>query len=805
MIEVPTGIETNRNGRCPVSGLPVLQRPEWRYTSSSTDYKISVSVVGECILLARVSGNGSLEDLKNSLALTRSIEKRAFPSGKKYVHIGDYTDLKGLSFAGRKQFISEMAKRTQLAGIVFFGLSALFRLSTNLGRRLNIVKFEVKIARDYREAVTLSLQLLSSVSGPYDKAVSRESKWPPLSQGDGVTVEISDGMEIISHPDWELVCDGFSTKLSVIDRKILHSVSTGFMREDSVELVTRLREKVNLSKGEPRGFDYIVADVGATEGASRKARGKYMKSLKQWHAAAPFRMFILYGVNRFMRAAAYLAVPFMPFKVRVAKNLEDVFAIIRRDEESAESPYPDVKATGIAPDDSTSPELKKYVDDLLQYLGSVNWEKDGFESPIEKTPFHPFNPVFEAIRVIKGELDELFEERKQALEEKKKLQKKLQNARKMEAIGMLAGGVAHDLNNILSAIVSYPELLIMDLPEGSPLEKPLETIKNSGEKAAAIVQDLLTLARRGVIVRQVVDLGKIVSDYLKSPEFEKLKFYHQGVEIRTHLGEEALNIEGSTIHLFKTVMNLVSNAAEAMPDGGMLELSVAARYLDTPLDGYVRIPRGDYVVLSVSDNGIGIGAEDLDRIFEPFYTKKVMGRSGTGLGMAVVWGSVRDHGGFIDISTKEGQGSSFTLYFPTFQGERPADRTIFTVDHYRSKGESILVVDDLREQRFIATEMLTKLGYRASAVESGETALDYLSKNRVDLVVLDMIMEQGLDGLEAYRRIVELLPGVRTILASGYSESERVKEAQDLGAGPYLKKPYSMEDLAIAVRQELDR
>jgi len=182
-----------------------------------------------------------------------------------------------------------------------------------------------------------------------------------------------------------------------------------------------------------------------------------------------------------------------------------------------------------------------------------------------------------------------------------------------------------------------------------------------------------------------------------------------------------------------------------------------------------------------------------------------MGRSGTGLGMAVVWGSVRDHGGFIDISTKEGQGSSFTLYFPTFQGERPADRTIFTVDHYRSKGESILVVDDLREQRFIATEMLTKLGYRASAVESGETALDYLSKNRVDLVVLDMIMEQGLDGLEAYRRIVELLPGVRTILASGYSESERVKEAQDLGAGPYLKKPYSMEDLAIAVRQELDR
>jgi CheY-like chemotaxis protein len=202
---------------------------------------------------------------------------------------------------------------------------------------------------------------------------------------------------------------------------------------------------------------------------------------------------------------------------------------------------------------------------------------------------------------------------------------------------------------------------------------------------------------------------------------------------------------------------------------------------------------------------VGIGDEDLDRIFEPFYTKKIMGRSGTGLGMSVVWGTVRDHDGYTDINTSEGQGTCFTLYFPASKRELSSDRTAFTLEQYGSKGESVLVVDDLWEQRFFAKGMLEKLGYQVWAVESGEAALDHLTTNTADLVVMDMIMEGEMDGLETYRRILDLCPGIRAVLVSGYSESARVKEAQALGAGPYLRKPYSMEDLALAVRKELDR
>ncbi len=220
-----------------------------------------------------------------------------------------------------------------------------------------------------------------------------------------------------------------------------------------------------------------------------------------------------------------------------------------------------------------------------------------------------------------------------------KLEEKLQQAQKMKAIGTLAGGVAHDLNNILSGIVSYPDLILMDLPENSPLIEPILTIQQSGKKAAAIVQDLLTLARRGVSVSEVVNLNDIIDEYLMSPQLEKLKSYHPEVEIKSNLDSALLNIMGSPVHLSKTVMNLVSNAAEAMPDGGNVEIKAENKYIDTPISGYEDVAEGDYAVLTVSDHGIGIAPDEINRIFEPFYTKKVMGRSGTGLGASILKGS----------------------------------------------------------------------------------------------------------------------------------------------------------------------
>jgi PAS domain S-box-containing protein len=389
--------------------------------------------------------------------------------------------------------------------------------------------------------------------------------------------------------------------------------------------------------------------------------------------------------------------------------------------------------------------------------------------------------------------------------ERKQLEAQFQQAQKMKAIGTLAGGVAHDLNNILSGIVSYPELILMDLPENSPLREPIGVIQESGKKAAAIVQDLLTLARRGVSISEVVNLNSIISEYLVSPEFEKLHSFHPSVEIKTRPDSELLNVMGSPVHLSKTMMNLVSNASEAMPDGGKILVRTENKYIDRPIMGYDDVEEGDYVVLTVSDSGIGIAVDEIGRIFEPFYTKKVMGRSGTGLGMAVVWGTVKDHKGYIHVESELGKGTTFKLYFPATRKENTRDKQSKELIHYMGSGESILVVDDIKEQREIASKIMSQLGYSVKTASSGEEAIEFLIKETVDLIVLDMIMSPGIDGLETYSRIIAQHPGQKTIIASGFSETDRVKEAQRLGVGKYVKKPYTIENIGLAIRAELDK
>ena len=412
--------------------------------------------------------------------------------------------------------------------------------------------------------------------------------------------------------------------------------------------------------------------------------------------------------------------------------------------------------------------------------------------------------------VVEGELSILTTVRditdlKRAEEAQRQLEARIKRAEKMEALGTLAGGVAHDLNNILSGIVGYPDLLLMQLPPGeNVLREPIQTIKESGLKAAAIVQDLLTLARRGVPTNQIVNVNRIIGDYLKSPEFDKLMLYYPHVRVETDLCPGLLNVSGSPVHLVKTLMNLVTNAAEAMPEGGTICIRTQNVYVDRPIAGYDEIREGDYVVLTVSDTGVGISPEDKEKIFEPFYTKKVMGRSGTGLGMAVVWGTVKDHSGYINVESSGGHGACITIYLPATAREAFVLDAAVDLQSIRGKGETILVVDDIAEQRALVRQMLHHLGYRASVATSGEHAVAHLSQHPSDLVLLDMIMEPGMDGLDTYRKILLHRPGQKALIASGYSETDRVREAQRLGAGVYLKKPYTVETLALAVRKELD-
>lgn len=449
-----------------------------------------------------------------------------------------------------------------------------------------------------------------------------------------------------------------------------------------------------------------------------------------------------------------------------------------------------------------------FVEEILKRKITENIEKQLLTKTKKEIPvLFSSSVIFDAkntiIRIICVAKD--IRELKEGEASRMELEKKLHQSQKMETIGTLAGGVAHDLNNILSGIVSYPELILMDLPDDSPLRKSILTIQKSGEKAAVIVQDLLTLARRGVSITEAVNINHIISEQLKSPEFEKLISFHSNVKIEIDLEKGLLNIKGSSTHLSKCIMNLVSNAAEAMIEGGTILISTENRYIDRPIKGYEQIVEGDYVVVSVSDTGIGISVEDMAKIFEPFYTKKVMGRSGTGLGMAVVWGTVKDHNGYIDLKSTVGRGTTTTLYFPAIREQVVSDKSQLSMEDYMGRGETILVVDDVEEQQEIATGMLKKLGYSVNSVSSGEEAVEYMKNNSVDLLVLDMIMDPGIDGLATYKRVLEIHPEQKAIIASGFSETPRVKELMKLGAGAYVKKPYLMEKMGIVVKNELDK
>jgi len=391
-----------------------------------------------------------------------------------------------------------------------------------------------------------------------------------------------------------------------------------------------------------------------------------------------------------------------------------------------------------------------------------------------------------------------------ALKQKIALMEKLADAQRMESLGLMASSVAHDLNNIMAGIITYPELLLMDLGEDFKYREELMMVREAGKRAAAVVNDLLTVARGATCKKEVQDVNALISDYLNSVEFKEICQRYPDIKVASYLEGKLQNISCSVMHLSKSIMNLVNNAAEAIQTTGQITLSTKNVQFAAPQQAYETIDPGEYVMISVEDDGPGISAQDLQQIFSPFYSKKVMGRSGTGLGLAVVWNTVHDHGGFIDVVSSN-KGSMFALYFPInkFGVCKPAQQSP-VINQYQGNGERVLVVDDQKSQREIACRLLTRLGYHPLSVASGEEAVEFIKQTPVDLVILDMLMDPGINGCETYEQILRHAPGQKAIITSGYSNAEDVNRATDLGVSQFVKKPYSLHELAQALKMEID-
>ncbi|MFH2093896.1 MAG: ATP-binding protein [Pseudomonadota bacterium] len=454
-------------------------------------------------------------------------------------------------------------------------------------------------------------------------------------------------------------------------------------------------------------------------------------------------------------------------------------------------------------------DFKHNFPDLPEHECSFNYEtviphKDG--SPINVDISGSQINQFSKTRMVYQGLIRDISQKKIREKEQLRLKEKLQQAEKLEALGILAGSVAHDLNNILSGIATYPEVLMMNDKLDPEIRKALGIIKDSGQKASAVVSDLLTVARGSSAEKEVLNLNSVLERYAVAHDFKKIKDNYPQVKIEINTEPELLNLIGSYIHIEKTIMNLVLNAAEEVceqPDGHVL-ITTENDYIDPSLSGYEDVAQGEYVVLRVTDNGSGIDKHHIKNIFNPFFTKKEMGKSGTGLGLTVVWNAVQDHDGYIFVFSSE-KGTTFEVLFPAVRQKVPQSAKPFSIEELKGHGQFILVVDDLKEQQNIALTILKSLGYEADAVDNGFEAVQFIKTRPVDLVILDMIMRPSISGLETFRLIRRVNPEQKAILASGYSESHDVAMAQELGAGSFVKKPYTVLEMGIAIKEELEK
>ena len=392
-------------------------------------------------------------------------------------------------------------------------------------------------------------------------------------------------------------------------------------------------------------------------------------------------------------------------------------------------------------------------------------------------------------------------EQKSAEDEKSILQEQLAKSRRMESLGLLAGGVAHDLNNIIAPIMAYPDLIRMDYAEGKPIDRDLDAITASAQRASDVISDLMALTRRGQYEMVPIDLNDLVNDYLNSAECQLIRKLHPEVKPNIQLSKDRLLIKGSKAHLPNVIMNLINNACESMTEGGVLSITTSSINVEDRELNDKHIPKGRYNLLTIEDQGEGISEKNISKIFNPFFTTKIKtGKSGTGLGLSVVYNVLKDHGASIDVESKLGIGSKFSIYFP--ETTEKLERTEKDVELQKGSG-NILVVDDRVEQRDIATRLLTTLGYEVMSVDNGQDAIKYLSKNDVDVVFLDMILEGKMDGLDTYKEIIKIKPDQKAIIVSGYSKSDRMKKAEELGVKGFIQKPYRMNEIGMALKKVL--
>ncbi|MBD3268145.1 PAS domain S-box protein [bacterium] len=386
--------------------------------------------------------------------------------------------------------------------------------------------------------------------------------------------------------------------------------------------------------------------------------------------------------------------------------------------------------------------------------------------------------------------------------EKKKLQEQLLQSQKMEAIGKLAGGVAHDFNNILMVIKSYSDFAFNQLPDHSNMRNDIQEIKNAGERASALTRQLLAFSRRQVVQPEAVHL----KDILENMDKMLRRLIGEDIHFKTQCDPDVGLIKIDPGQIEQIIMNIVVNARDAMPNGGELTIEIHNANFHRPYHNHLNtIPPGDYVLLEIRDTGVGIDEESQQKIFDPFYTTKKTGK-GTGLGLSTVYGIVQQNNGYISLKSSRGQETTFSIYFPLLSAQKRTEKK--TEEKIKSaKGtETILVVEDDESARSVIEVGLTKYGYHILTAQNGEEAIQLFKQNQaaIDLILTDVIMPK-IGGRQVAEEILSIDASTRIIYMSGYTDDEIIRQGILDQEIPFIQKPFDIQTLTKKIRSQLDR
>ena len=424
-----------------------------------------------------------------------------------------------------------------------------------------------------------------------------------------------------------------------------------------------------------------------------------------------------------------------------------------------------------------------------------------------EAPYDPMSLVAKATRLMERRcaaelLKALEREKAEALKALRESEERLLLSQKLEAVGQLAGGIAHDFNNLLTAILGYCQLSLRHLQERDPLRRNIEEIRKAGERAASLTRQLLAFSRKQVMQPLVFDLNSVIGDLEKMLR----RLIGEDIELKTRLRPDLGNVKADPGQIEQVILNLVVNSRDAMPSGGKLTIETANCYLDEAYAlQHIAVVPGAYIMLAVSDTGVGMEEETRKHIFEPFFTTKEQGK-GTGLGLATVYGIVKQSGGNIWVYSEVDKGSTFKIYLPRVDEEAEEYKRSDAVADSPKGTETILLVEDDEMVRRLAREVLQTNGYQVLELDTGELAAMVCREHegQVHLLLTDVVMP-AISGPELANQLQSSYPDMRVLYMSGYTDDAIVRHGVLEPGTNFIEKPFTPEALARKVREVLDK